>query len=226
MDELIPQRVYDKDKLKILERLKALNGQEKLLTDVSKFYPPVIPQIVFSKKEACKPIHNNSALEHRFIVRQFADAFRQEATILFEKPNLGFQFSPFQSEEFNAILILGNHIADAITEVQVQKFREETVDKFIYDVFGCCLFYKDSRLHKDKKEICEWIGNFAWVHPFHRGNKAFASIEHTFESYGTFWIEGPVSDTMKEIMKKRGIEQSRILDSERYKIRVEEEPAK
>jgi len=62
----------------------------------------------------------------------------------------------------------------------------------------------------------KWVLTWVWLHPWER---ATALVDAVFdvldETYGMFYIEGPVSGAMRRLMEKRRYDERRIVGIER-----------
>lgn len=221
------------DRFQIAERIAQITEQktpsnepevQSLLSDLQRFYPPVSPRFVTAPNISLQPVTMDSPLQMRFLVEFFAESFRQEATILFDKP-LDLQYSAFRrGTEFEAWLMAVQDFRLDIKEHEAAQVAASENINAVWEALGCCLFYRDKQLTQEQQKQSEWIGAFAWVHPHYRRTGLLKAIWDSFEKYGDFWIEGPVSEEMKRFMGDRNISIDRVLDPDRYK-KDQEQPS-
>lgn len=62
-----------------------------------------------------------------------------------------------------------------------------------------------------------WVLTWIWIHPWERGTRLVGAVFDTLdETYGSFYVEEPVSGAMRGLMAKRKYDEKRIVTIERY----------
>lgn len=220
------------DRFQIIERYNKwtsgnksdLTELESLARDLLRFYPPAVPIVFLAKEELSeRPITKESLAAHRAIVEQFGRYFENEMPILYERPIFPLLtpsrsiFDTFSQNNFEAWLCLQKMDN---TRFKSEEARNEVISRDGYpcNAVGCVLFYQDDRLSNEQKEKSTWVASFAWIHPFYRRLGLFEKLENSFQKYGDYWIEGPISSAMAKYCEKRRICTSRVLACGRYRM--------
>lgn len=68
-----------------------------------------------------------------------------------------------------------------------------------------------------QKVRSDWVLTWIWLHPWERGGRLVDAVFKTLdEVHGDFYIEAPVSNAMRGLMRKRQYDDSRVVRIERH----------
>lgn len=188
---------------------------DKIILDLRRFYPPTSPLVPFLKSdfEKANPVTMDSPLHLRLLVEFFAESFKSEAQVMYAR-DMKTQFSAFRrTREYEAWIVYKNSTRFDVTEKDLEEVRKRDNVDIVAEALGCCFFNKNPELSPEQKKVSEWVGSFAWIHPFYRRTGALKSVWGAFDRYGEYWLDGPLSEEMKVICENKGISKNRIISS-------------